>query len=170
MWWTSSSSGRSRQGDEEKLPGDAAPQEENAGRGGAGGSGRSGGAEGSGGSGSNSAAEKKLEKELMPTFKQLATHFAALHDTPGVMLHKRAIREIVPWDQARGFFASRLRMRVAEERVKSMVRVAAPATTEEEMASHLSRVSSALEDISAAEDEPVVPEEHDEVKSLLAGL
>ena len=54
-------------------------------------------------------AEKKLEKELMPTFKQLATHFAALHDTPGVMLHKRAIREIVPWSQARTFFASRLR-------------------------------------------------------------
>ena len=56
-----------------------------------------------------------------PPFKQLATHFAALHDTPGVMLHKRAIREIVPWAQARGFFASRLRMRVAEERVKTLV-------------------------------------------------
>jgi acetyl-CoA carboxylase / biotin carboxylase 2 len=47
---------------------------------------------------SAAAAEKKLEKDLMPTFKQLATHFAALHDTPGVMLHKRAIKEIVPWD------------------------------------------------------------------------
>jgi acetyl-CoA carboxylase/biotin carboxylase 1 len=65
----------------------------------------------------------------MPTFKNLATHFAALHDTPGVMLHKRAIREIVPWKDAREFFASRLRMRVAEERVKEMVLRAAPVTT-----------------------------------------
>ena len=119
---------------------------------------------------SNAAAEKKLEKELMPAFKQLATHFAALHDTPGVMLHKRAIREVVPWDQARGFFASRLRMRVAEERVKTLVMQAVPDTTEEQMTSHILRLAPVLEEIAAAEDEPVVPEQHDEVKALLAGL
>jgi adenylosuccinate lyase len=52
----------------------------------------------------------------------------------------------------------------------TLVLRAAPATTAEEMASHISRLSAALEEIAAAEDDAVVPEEHAEVKSLLAGL
>ncbi len=115
-------------------------------------------------------AEKKLEKELMPTFKQLATHFAALHDTPGVMLHKRAIREIVPWSQARTFFASRLRMRVAEERVKALVRGKVPDVSAQQMATHLSTVAATLEEIAAAEDDGVAPEEREEVRAMIDAL
>jgi acetyl-CoA carboxylase/biotin carboxylase 1 len=120
--------------------------------------------------GDDDGAEKKLEKELMPTFKQLATHFAALHDTPGVMLHKRAIKEIVPWDKSREFFASRLRMRVAEERVKTLIRALCPEATDEQMASHLSELRETLEEIAATEDEAVVPEEKDEVMRLMKSL
>jgi len=120
--------------------------------------------------GDDDGAEKKLEKELMPTFKQLATHFAALHDTPGVMLHKRAIKEIVPWDKSREFFASRLRMRVAEERVKELIRAQCPVITDEQMASHLSELRETLEEIAAAEDEAVVPEEKEEVMRFIEGI
>ena len=117
------------------------------------------------------AAEKKLEKELTPAFKQLATHFAALHDTPGVMLQKRAIREVVPWDQSRAFFASRLRMRVAEERVKALARHAlGPKADEDRIQSIVAELAGALEEIAAAEDERVAPEDHGEVKQKMERL
>ena len=121
---------------------------------------------------SAAAAEKKLEKDLMPTFKQLATHFAALHDTPGVMLHKRAIREIVPWDASREFFAGRLRARVAEERVKTLVRdAAAPnAVTAEDLRDVLARMAPALEQIAADEDHAVAPETHPEIAAAIAAI
>jgi acetyl-CoA carboxylase/biotin carboxylase 1 len=121
---------------------------------------------------SAAAAEKKLEKDLMPTFKQLATHFAALHDTPGVMLHKRAIREIVPWDASREFFAGRLRARVAEERVKTLVRdAAAPnAVTAEDLRDVLARMAPALEQIAADEDDAVAPETHPEIAAAIAAI
>ena len=57
-----------------------------------------------------------LQKQLTPTMKQLAVHFAALHDTPGVMLHKRAIKAVVEWETSREFFSLRLRRRVCEAR------------------------------------------------------
>ena len=121
---------------------------------------------------SAAAAEKKLDKDLMPTFKQLATHFAALHDTPGVMLHKRAIKEIVPWDSSREFFASRLRARVAEERVKTLIRAAAApnAVTAEELRDVLAQMAPALERIVADEDEAVVPETNPEIAAALAAI
>ena len=121
---------------------------------------------------SAAAAEKKLEKDLMPTFKQLATHFAALHDTPGVMLHKRAIKEIVPWDSSREFFASRLRARVAEERVKTLIRAAAApnAVTAKELRDVLAQMAPALERIVADEDEAVVPETNPEIAAAIAAI
>ena len=121
---------------------------------------------------SAAAAEKKLEKELMPTFKQLATHFAALHDTPGVMLHKRAIREIVPWDSSREFFAWRLRLRVAEERVKSLIRRAAAPwkVFPDEIANAMTQLTPLLEQIGKDEDEAVVPENVPEIATTIADV
>lgn len=121
---------------------------------------------------SAAAAEKKLEKELMPTFKQLATHFAALHDTPGVMLHKRAIREIVPWDSSREFFAGRLRLRVAEERVKSLIRRAAAPwkVFPDEIANAMAQLTPLLEQIGKDEDEAVVPENVPEIAATIADV
>ena len=66
----------------------------------------------------DSQEDDAKKKAMMPMFKQLAVHFAGLHDTPGVMLHKKAIRDVVPWQTSREFFALRLRARLAEERIK----------------------------------------------------
>jgi acetyl-CoA carboxylase/biotin carboxylase 1 len=121
-----------------------------------------------------SAAEKskKLEKDLMPTFKQLATHFASLHDTPGVMLHKRAIKEIVPWDSSREFFAGRLRVRVAEERVKALIRTAAAPheVLPEEISGVMAQMRYALEHIAADEENAVVPENVPEIAATIAAV
>ena len=120
--------------------------------------------------GDDDGAEKKLEKELMPTFKQLATHFAALHDTPGVCCTSAPLRRSCRGTSRGSSFASRLRMRVAEERVKALIRAQCPVISDEQMASHLSELRETLEEIAAAEDEAVVPEEKEEVMRLIEGI
>jgi acetyl-CoA carboxylase/biotin carboxylase 1 len=54
------------------------------------------------------------EDELMPVYRQVAVEFADLHDTPGRMLAKNAIRGIVAWKDSRRFFYWRLRLRLEE--------------------------------------------------------
>jgi len=39
--------------------------------------------------------EEYAKKAAMPMFKQLAMHFVSLHDSPGVMLHKKTIQDAV---------------------------------------------------------------------------
>ena len=51
-------------------------------------------------------------KALLPAFKVAATQFAALHDTPGVMLAKGAIEAVVPWATSRAFFHADLRRKL----------------------------------------------------------
>lgn len=46
---------------------------------------------------------------LTPLLKQVASHFADLHDTPVRMRKKRAISDVVAWEKARQFFYWRLR-------------------------------------------------------------
>ena len=53
------------------------------------------------------------EAALMNVYQQVAEHFADLHDTPGRMLHKGVIRQVVPWAGSRTFFYWRLRRRLA---------------------------------------------------------
>ena len=65
---------------------------------------------------------------------------------------------------------TRLRMRVAEERVKELIRAQCPVITDEQMASHLSELRETLEEIAAAEDEAVVPEEKEEVMRFIEGI
>ena len=57
---------------------------------------------------------KKRERKLLPVYRQVAEHFADLHDRPGRMLAKGVISATVPWARARGFFYWRLRRRTAE--------------------------------------------------------
>merc|ERR1719198_1637762 len=54
------------------------------------------------------------EKKLMPIYRQIAIQFADSHDKPQRMLAKGVIRNIVPWEQSRRYFYSRLNRRLAE--------------------------------------------------------
>jgi acetyl-CoA carboxylase/biotin carboxylase 1 len=69
------------------------------------------------------------EQALIPIFRQIAMAFADLHDTPGRMQLKGAIRRIVPWRTSRTFFYWRLRRRLAEEELYSRVLLADPELT-----------------------------------------
>eukprot|EP00798_Chlamydomonas_sp_ICE-L_P011181 gene11181-18794_t len=64
--------------------------------------------------GVNQQAIKNREKEVMPIYQQVARQFADMHDTPVRMLAKGALQGIVPWAEARHFFAVRLKRRLAE--------------------------------------------------------
>eukprot|EP00603_Paraphysomonas_imperforata_P004269 CAMPEP_0114418674 /NCGR_PEP_ID=MMETSP0103-20121206/3623_1 /TAXON_ID=37642 ORGANISM="Paraphysomonas imperforata, Strain PA2" /NCGR_SAMPLE_ID=MMETSP0103 /ASSEMBLY_ACC=CAM_ASM_000201 /LENGTH=2325 /DNA_ID=CAMNT_0001587049 /DNA_START=49 /DNA_END=7026 /DNA_ORIENTATION=+ len=75
-------------------------------------------------------AEKKIlsskifhrEKLVLGVFRQIAVHFADLHDTPGRMKAKGVIRRQVQWAQARNFFFWRLRRKLAEFDIARMMR------------------------------------------------
>lgn len=45
---------------------------------------------------------------------KVAVQFADLHDTPGRMEARGAVRKVVPWSESRSFFFWRLRRRLAE--------------------------------------------------------
>ena len=119
-----------------------------------------------GGIGDSSEDEIK-KKALMPTFKQLAVHFAALHDTPGVMLHKKAIKDVVPWRTSREFFALRLRARLAEERIKTEI-LARDANAD--VTALIASVSHVVDEIVANDFGPIEPETHEDVKTMLDRL
>jgi acetyl-CoA carboxylase / biotin carboxylase 1 len=71
---------------------------------------------------SKSKIEKQIqtrEKMLMGVYRQIAVHFADLHDTPGRMQAKGVIRKQVPWAHSRKYFFWRLRRRLAECEVAS---------------------------------------------------
>ncbi|KAI9357592.1 acetyl-CoA carboxylase [Zopfochytrium polystomum] len=57
----------------------------------------------------------KRERELLPVFHQVAVHFADLHDRPGRMLEKKAVRQVIPWAASRRFFYWRLLRRISED-------------------------------------------------------
>ena len=71
-------------------------------------------------------AQQRREMELLSVFRQIAMRFADLHDTPGRMLHKHAIRRVVPWRTSRAFFYWRLRRRLAEDELRARVQAADP--------------------------------------------
>jgi acetyl-CoA carboxylase/biotin carboxylase 1 len=63
------------------------------------------------------------QRLLEPVYRQIVLHFADLHDRADRMKAKNAIREIVPWPNARRFFYWRLRVRLMEEQVRYMMSV-----------------------------------------------
>lgn len=67
---------------------------------------------------------KAREKLLLPVYKQVATKFAELHDTPRRMQAKGVIQAIVPWRASRAFFHRRLVRRLAEEDLMKQVQEA----------------------------------------------
>jgi len=66
------------------------------------------------------------EKLLQPVYSQISLQFADLHDRPGRMLAKGAIRQPLTWRTARRFFYWRLRRRLNEEYI--LKRMAAAST------------------------------------------
>lgn len=68
---------------------------------------------------------KAREKQLLPTYTQIATKFAELHDTSSRMAAKGVIKEVVDWGNSRSFFYKRLNRRVAEGTLIKTVRDAA---------------------------------------------
>ncbi|CAE7413431.1 accA [Symbiodinium microadriaticum] len=62
------------------------------------------------------------QKLVLGVFRQIAVHFADLHDTPGRMQAKGVIRQQVTWAQSRHFFYWRLRRRLAEFDVANSMR------------------------------------------------
>jgi len=70
------------------------------------------------------------ETLIFPSFHQVATQFADLHDTPGRMQAKGCIQGSVPWAQARQFIYSRLLRRMREcrwvKRIEAVLAETAP--------------------------------------------
>ncbi len=60
------------------------------------------------------SAIKVREKVLMPVYLQVARQFADMHDTPTRMFQKGVLDGVVPWNEARRFFAARLKRRLRE--------------------------------------------------------
>lgn len=56
-------------------------------------------------------AVRAREQALLAVYRQMATTFAQMHDSPVRMVAKGVLRGIVPWHQARPFLTARLRRR-----------------------------------------------------------
>lgn len=72
------------------------------------------------------------ESKILPVYRSVATSFCDLHDTPGRLTEKGAIRRVVKWEEAREFFYWRLRRRLVEERVRQKIRSADPSLSRDE--------------------------------------
>lgn len=66
------------------------------------------------------------EVKILPVYRNVATAFCDLHDTPGRLLAKGAIRDIIDWRDARSFFYWRLQRRLSEERVRNQLSAVDP--------------------------------------------
>ena len=63
------------------------------------------------------------EQALLPMYRQVATAFAQMHDSPVRMVAKGVLRGIVPWEQARPFLAARLRRRCVQHGIMNMQQI-----------------------------------------------
>lgn len=61
------------------------------------------------------------EELLAPMYRQIATYFADLHDTPERMHEKGVIHDIVPWKKSRPYFYWRLRRRLVEKQAVDQI-------------------------------------------------
>ncbi|XP_006151551.1 acetyl-CoA carboxylase 2 isoform X4 [Tupaia chinensis] len=64
---------------------------------------------------------KAREDLLLPIYHQVAVQFADLHDTPGRMLEKGVICDVLEWKTARTFLYWRLRRLLLEDQVKQEI-------------------------------------------------
>ncbi|XP_077016210.1 acetyl-CoA carboxylase 2 isoform X2 [Tamandua tetradactyla] len=64
---------------------------------------------------------KTREDLLLPIYRQVAVQFADLHDTPGRMLEKGIVLDILEWRTARTFLYWRLRRLLLEDQVRQEI-------------------------------------------------
>jgi acetyl-CoA carboxylase carboxyltransferase component len=64
---------------------------------------------------------EELEKNLMPLYHQVSVTFADLHDTPGRMLQKNVINDVIEWDNSRLFFYWRLRRLLVQDLIVKQI-------------------------------------------------
>lgn len=83
------------------------------------------------------------EAEILPAYRSVAASFCDLHDTPGRMHAKGAVRKVVKWKEARGFFYWRLQRRLAEHRVRRLCAEANKDLTHDQVTSLLRKWASA---------------------------
>jgi len=101
---------------------------------------------------------KDREQRLLPFYKTVAVQFADMHDTPGRMLAKGVISNVVSWKSARGFFYWRLRRRLNEFKILNNMQSLTSCPRSELkalLASWISHVQSDEEAVQALESEPV---------------
>ena len=103
----------------------------------------------------------------MPSYKQVATHFASLHDTPTVMQMKGAIRGVVPWPTARCFFIRRLRRRMAVERIKHLARTTDPTIDEAGIEATLQELGDCLDTNERATSGPLHVDDRQDVQRTM---
>merc|ERR1712196_473189 len=101
---------------------------------------------------------KTREQSLMPFYSTVAVHFADLHDTPGRMLAKNVISNIVTWKRCRSFFYWRLRRRLTEFSILDKMQTMKPNATRQEckqvLASWLADLPSDQAAVEALASEP----------------
>ncbi|XP_054291063.1 acetyl-CoA carboxylase-like isoform X2 [Macrosteles quadrilineatus] len=79
------------------------------------------------------------EKFLMPTYHQVAVHFADLHDTPERMHEKGVIVDIVPWRKSRTILYWRLKRLLYENEVKKEIIKTQPNLNENQLQAMIRR-------------------------------
>lgn len=79
------------------------------------------------------------EVAILPVYRNVATSFCDLHDTPGRLLAKGAVRGIVDWKEARSFFYWRLQRRLTEGRVRQKCSEADPSLSNEKITNLLKK-------------------------------
>ncbi|XP_037672903.1 acetyl-CoA carboxylase 2 isoform X2 [Choloepus didactylus] len=82
---------------------------------------------------------KAREDLLLPMYHQVAVQFADLHDTPGRMLEKGVISDILEWKTARTFLYWRLRRLLLEDQVRQEILRASGELSHEHIQSMLRR-------------------------------
>lgn len=113
------------------------------------------------------ARPSKERASAMPSYKQVATHFASLHDTPTVMQMKGAIRGVVPWPTARCFFIRRLRRRMAVERIKHLARTTDPTIDEAGIEATLQELGDCLDTNERATSGPLHVDDRQDVQRTM---
>jgi len=85
------------------------------------------------------AARGPTEREtaLLPAYRQVATAFADMHDTPVRMAAKGVLAGVVPWAGARAFLAARLKRRLAEDELAKHALAADPGLSRAAAGEHL---------------------------------
>ncbi|KAJ3342820.1 acetyl-coenzyme-A carboxylase [Gonapodya sp. JEL0774] len=79
------------------------------------------------------------EKKLLPSYQQIALHFADLHDKPKRMWAKGVIRGIVDWKDSRRHFFWRVKRRMLEESLLTQILKIKSDTSRQDAADHIKK-------------------------------